>query len=220
LRWGDTVIDTGMRSVDAAEARLFGRSGLLVVHLGMQLRFYEPPEAPAARWPYREIYSFYTNSEQGGLLLRDVDRDGRADILCGNYWVQCPDSFEQPWRLFSINLFHEHPLSASARLTWYGNQLLWLESKRPDARVRLFQPPANPKELWREQALNSSVRFQFPRAVLNEGGRLLIGENNGEKSRLLEFPGARTLLSGTPIHTLLRSPFGLIAIGPERVLWL
>ena len=44
-------------------------------------------------WPYREIYSIYTPSQQTGLSMRDIDGDGRIDILCGNYWIQSPERF-------------------------------------------------------------------------------------------------------------------------------
>ena len=46
--------------------------GVLVVHRGMQLRFYEYP----VDLTYKEIYSFYSRSRQGGLLIADVDGDG------------------------------------------------------------------------------------------------------------------------------------------------
>ena len=120
-------MDTSAAAVDMREASLLGHRGLLVVHRGMQLRLYERPEGNAARWPYRELYSFYTASEQGGLLIHDVDDDGKPDLICGNYWVQSPSDFDLPWRLFAINLYHETPLAASARLAmWEGRLLLSL----------------------------------------------------------------------------------------------
>ena len=77
-------IDSQIEMHDCIGATLFGRRGLLMVQRYGQVRFYEPPaKGEAGRWPYREIYSFYTASRQGGLLLADVDGDNLADILSG-----------------------------------------------------------------------------------------------------------------------------------------
>ena len=217
LRWGDQVIDVNTQVIDALEATLFGRTGLLVVHRGMQLRFYERPQEPAKRWPYREIYSFYTAGEQGGLALHDVDGDGRLDILCGNYWVQSPPEFDLPWRLFAINLFNEHPQAASARLAWHQGRLLWLESKRPQARAFWFTPPVDPKQLWEGTPVALSRPLNYPRALLIAGGRVLVGEQNGRESACLELDQAKPLLAGEPLHTLLDTPEGVVGIGPTSV---
>ena len=217
LRWGDEVIDVNTQVTDAREAVLFGRTGLLVIHRGMQLRFYERPESPAKRWPYREIYSFYTASEQGGLILHDVDQDGRVDILCGNYWVQSPVEFELPWRLFAINLFNNHPLAASARLAWHEGRLLWLESKQPQARAFWFTPPSDPKQLWEAAPVPVDPPLHYPRALLISGGRVLVGEMNGAHSRCLDLGQPQPKLAGHPLHTLIETPDGVIGIGPTSI---
>jgi hypothetical protein len=90
--WAGHVIDTGVDTADVLAAKLFGRRGILVVHRRAQVRFYEIPHRTRDRWPMREIYSFYTPSDQGGLALADVDGDGRLDILYGNYWIRSPES--------------------------------------------------------------------------------------------------------------------------------
>lgn len=208
-------IDSGAAVIDMREMELFGRRGLMVIHRGMQLRFYERPAKPATRWPYSEIYSFYTASEQGGLLIHDVDNDSHPDIICGNYWVQSPRQFDLPWRLYAINLFHEHPLAASARLTWMNGKLLWLESKRPKARVVWFTPPPDPRELWSAEPLG--IDLNYPRAVLAHKDKVWIGENNGSNSRLIEWPSLKILRTGTPLHTVLETPDGIVGIGPNEV---
>ncbi len=208
------VIETAAAAVDLVEAELFGRTGLLVVHRGMQLRFYEPGGG-GTRWPYREIYSFYTNSEQGGLLLRDIDRDGRPDILCGNYWVQAPAVFEESWRLFAINLFHEELLSASARLLWLGGRLLWVESKQNPARASWFTPPANPRELWREEPLGWPLRT--PRGVVADSGRVWIAEAATDQPRIWEWPSGLSRPLPAPAAALLLRDGHPVIVDPEGV---
>ena len=99
--WKPVVIDDEFETHDCLEATLFGRKGVLVIQRYMQVRFYE--RSDSSPWPHREIYSIYTPSQQTGLSLRDIDGDGRVDILCGNYWIQSPDRFELPWHIFAIN---------------------------------------------------------------------------------------------------------------------
>ena len=82
------VIDDEFDTHDCMEATLFGRKGVLVIQRYMQVRFYERADKSPGR--IREIYSIYTPSQQTGLSLRDIDGDGRVDIVCGNYWIQSP----------------------------------------------------------------------------------------------------------------------------------
>lgn len=89
-KWELHLIDTGADFRDCLPATLHGQRGILVVHRKMQVRFYTVPEDSRARWPYREIYSIYTPSEQGGLLVKDVNGDGFDDILCGTTGFAAP----------------------------------------------------------------------------------------------------------------------------------
>ena len=66
-------------------------------------------ERKASAWPYREIYSIYTPSQQTGLSMRDIDGDGRIDILCGNYWIQKPGDI----RTSVAHIRHQHILGDS-----------------------------------------------------------------------------------------------------------
>ena len=184
-RFRGRLIDRGAVMFDCREAELLGHRGVLVVHRGMQVRLYEYADG---RWPYRELYSFYTASEQGGLLLKDIDRDGRTDIVCGNYWIRSPEEYELPWRLYAINLYHETENAATAKMAFRGEDLVWLESRRAPGRVVVFKrPPGDPKVLWEAQRF---AEASYPRAVVVLGsGEVVIGENNGagvSRVRMLE----------------------------------
>ena len=158
--WTRHVIDTGVDAPDMMPATLLGHRGVLLIHKRMQVRFYEIPADPTARWPYQEVYSFYSPSHQGGIRMADIDGDGLPDILAGMYWIRSPESFELPWRLFAIMLWNETPESAMLRLR-YGPlggtrpELLAAERDMHPARLAHFEKPADPRQLWIEHRIET-----------------------------------------------------------------
>ncbi|MBY0503103.1 MAG: VCBS repeat-containing protein [Bryobacteraceae bacterium] len=209
-RYRAEIIDAGAVAWDCLPATLLGHRGILIVHRGMQVRFYERKRG---RWSYQEIYSFYTASEQAGLLLRDIDHDGRPDLICGNYWIQSPARLDLPWRLFAINTLNEQPLSASARLAWAAGKLVWAESREANARLFRFTPPADPKLLWRAEALASGLAF--PQGLALDGEEVVVGENHGPASRL--WAGKLFLSGGWPTFRLHLAGGHLYQIGERGV---
>ncbi|GAB4411906.1 MAG: hypothetical protein OHK0021_20630 [Bryobacter sp.] len=167
------TIDPDLTTRECHVMNILGRRGVVVLPHGMQVRFYTIPDKLEGAWAARDIYSFYTASWQGGLLQVDVDQDGLLDLICGNYWIKSPTHFGLPWRLFAINAFHEHPLSASAQLHWDGQRLLWVESRRPKGRVIWFRPPTDPKQLWLGEAHPQSEKLDCPQ-IVQAGGELKI----------------------------------------------
>ena len=135
------MIDSEIEMHDCIEADLFGRRGVLMIQRYMQVRFYERPAQPGETWKIREIYSIYTPSQQAGLALHDVDRDGHPDIYCGNYWIRSPSAFELPWRLFAIDTYSELPLSAMLRLAKSGEDLAVSQAHLEAGRVTWFEKP-------------------------------------------------------------------------------
>ena len=137
----------------------------------IQVRFYEVPESLPRPWPSRDIYSFYSPSDQGGLLLSDVDRDGRVDILSGNYWIQCPEERDQHWRLFAIRTWSEEKLSGVVTMALadlFGTgvpNLVVSQSEMSKAWVAWFEKPADPKQLWTEHRIEGPLDLDHPRSV-------------------------------------------------------
>lgn len=172
------VVDRGVITRECYALELFGRRGIATLPHGMGVRFYEWPGEWREAWMYQEVYSFYTASWQGGLLQADVDWDGRLDLFCGNYWIRSPESRELPWRLFAINAFHEHPVSATAQLHWDGKRLLWVESRRPKGRVVWFRPPADVTQLWEPELHPQSGTLDCPQLKVVKGEPVISASKN------------------------------------------
>lgn len=195
--WRRHLIDTEADFDDCLATTIWGRRGVLVLHRRAQVRFYEIPAKADERWPYREIYSIYTPSAQGGLLRADVDADGHADIVSGNYWLQAPEKEQDSWRLFAINNWWEAPHSAMLRLALVRSLdspfpiLFAAQSSGDPARVAWFERKRDPRDLWIESKLEAvpPVRKPAALAVADFNGDmrpdLALGENAGEGSRLL-----------------------------------
>jgi hypothetical protein len=215
--WQRHVIDTGVEARDILPATLFGRKGILLIHRGAQVRFYEIPPDPNEPWVRTEIYSFYTPSLQGGLGMADVDGDGIPDILAGNDWIKAPSSFELPWHLFAIELWNEEPLSALLReklvdLFGTGAQnLVAVQRAVPRARLAWFEKPPDPKQLWIEYRLEGAFALNQPNSLQIadfDGGRLdLLVAESGGAGRLIIFHNAgegrfepRVVTSGEPVN--------------------
>ncbi len=226
--WKPRLIASEIETPDLLPVVLFGRRGLLLVQKYVQVRFYEVPAKAVGPWPVRDIYSFYTPSLEAGLLMSDVDADGRPDILCGNYWIRSPEKFELPWRLFAINTYNESPVSATLRLAMADGRLVVSQGEMSGARLAVFEKPADPKQQWMERRLEGDLRLEKPRALatgdFDGDGHvdIVAGENGGANSRLLLFASAngftpREIGRGGPMHTAFATDGGVLTVGPASI---
>jgi len=212
------VIDDEFDTHDCIEATLFGRKGVLVIQRHMQVRFYE--RGAKSPWPFREIYSIYTPSMQTGLLLRDIDRDGRLDIVCGNYWIQSPERFDLAWHIFAINTRFEEQRSATLTHAFLGDDLFAAQAHMADARAALFRRTEDTKLLWTEKRIDIPLHRVHAVAVVDK--TLFVAENNGATSRTFVVRGGvpMKILDGVDTLKFVDVKRGVLSVGPsELVLW-
>ena len=161
---GEEIVEAATGFADCLPATLYGKPGVLLLHLFSQVRFYEEPRRAGEPWPYRELYSIYTASEQGALEPADIDGDGRMDLFVGNYAMLNPGEEGLPWRLHAINLWHETKRAAHARIAVIDpHAIVWAESEASPGRVARFDFTGDFRQLWRETRLPGE--FRYPRGV-------------------------------------------------------
>ncbi len=210
--WTGKTVEPETEFADCLPFTLAGRRGVVMTHLFSQARFYLFPH-----FEYKELYSIYTASEQGGLLAHDVDGDGLADLFLGNYWMRNPGRLDVAWRLFAVNAFHDTPQAARAALElWQGRTLFWAESRARQARIAAFTPPADVRQLWIEHRF---APLDQPRALLARREGVLIGHAGGVVLESPEGDGwKRTeIAAGFPVLKLFAVRDEVWAVTPADV---
>lgn len=208
--WQEKVVESETDFHDCLPFTLAGRRGVLLPHFYSQLRFYLFPG-----FDYKEIYSIYTASRQGGLAVHDVDHDGLPDLFLGNYWVRNPGKLDVDWRLYAINIFHETPTAALAAFgPWKDDWLFWAETTGHPGRIVAYQPPPDRKQLWIEHRLEP---LDEPRAVLVHPDGVFIGYSGGVVLETLH--GAEwqrtSVAAGFRVLQLFADHGRVIALTPE-----
>jgi len=208
------VIDTGVDTRDAIAADLLGHHGVLLIHKRQQVRFYDFPSPMKDSWTETELYTIYTPSTEGGLVVADIDGDGLPDLLCGNYWMKSPTAFELPWREFAIDTWNEQEGSAMLRLAWSDPIRVAAQRDMQPARIAWFERPADPRQLW---TVHDLLTLQGAGGVLFAGNDLILLERH-PPGRVLRY--RKTQGGFSPGKELIRTnnAVGLAGLPNGRVL--
>lgn len=207
-------IDDGVETGEIVPVELHGRRGVILIHKGQQVRFYELPSGAMT-----ELYSFYSPSLQSGLLVRDIDRDGRVDIIAGNYWMRNPESFDLHWRLFAIRTWSEERLSANSVFAMPDDETLWVaQSGMSNARLARFRRPPRVTDQWIEERMEGSLVLDHPAGLVAWGTGVVVGEREGKGRVMLIGVGRPRVLAETRGVVLLHALRGgrLLVVDRER----
>jgi len=198
------VLDHGIDMHNCIVATVLGRRGVLITQRGMQVRFYAFPD-----FQYTEVYSFYSASYQAGLVLADIAGDNRPDMLCGNYWIRSPASWDLPWHDFAIELYNQQHDSAKLTLALQQDgAVIVAQGHLANGRVARFRPPPNREKLWIEEDVRV---LHYPHALAPG----LVAENNGPHSRV--FIDGRESTETDGVHTAFKTQFGYVLVGADKV---
>jgi hypothetical protein len=211
------VVDTGVDTRDVIAADLLGHHGVLLIHKRQQVRFYDWPSPMKDKWSETELYTIYTPSTEGGLVLADIDGDGLPDLLCGNYWMKSPTRFELPWREFAIDTWNEEEGSAMLKLAWSSPVRVAAQRDMQPSRAAWFARAEDPKQLWTAHDLLPGQPLSGVSGALFIEKDLLISERNSP-GRVLFF--RRTRDGFAPGKELIRTnkAIGMAALSGRRVL--
>ena len=129
--------------------------GVLVLLDRRQLVWFQIPADPRAPWPRRTIATF-PGLQQSGMAIGEIAGRGRADVVCGQFWLECPaDPAREPWALHRFGDWQDGgwggmlkhglaDLDGDGRL-----EIVAAEAEIPDARLGVFRRvPGKPEGLW------------------------------------------------------------------------
>lgn len=158
-------------------------NGVVAVTARKRLTWYQVPEDPANPWKeYRiaDLPALGADHAQSGLVLGDIAGNGRQDIVCGNFWLECPsDPSKEAWRVHRYSNWDKRTTPMFPGVpAWVENErfggmnqlglgdmngdgmqdIIATDAEIPDARLGIFiRDPDNPDSLWEETILDTSL---------------------------------------------------------------
>jgi len=166
----------GLHDIMPFEAKISGKmvQGVVVLANRNILYWYEIPDDFAQPWKEHKIADlkkYGAECAQSGLVTGDIAGNGRQDIVCGNFWAECPadptvDSWEihrySNWDIRTTPVFPGVPTWVNDTRFGGMNQLdlgdmnsdgmvdiVATDAEIPEARVGVFCRDMNdPRSLW------------------------------------------------------------------------
>lgn len=158
-------------------------NGVVAVTSRKRITWYQVPGNPSEPWKeYRiaDLASHGADHAQSGLVLGDIAGHGRQDIVCGNYWLECPqDPSKEPWKVYRYSNWDNRTTPMFPGMpAWVGNErfggmnqldlgdmdgdgipeIIATDAEIPDARLGIFKRNADSLSgLWKETIIDTSL---------------------------------------------------------------
>jgi len=200
--------EEGFHDIMPFEMKVPGKTvrGVVIVVNRKSLYWYEIPEDYYQPWNQHLIADMSTYGAefaQSGLVAGDIAGKGRQDIVCGNFWAECPaDPTTDLWQLHRYSEWDRKIIrSVSGVPDWVNeerfggmNQLdlgdmdgdgmvdiIATDAEIPDGRVGIFcRNMVNSSDLWKETIIDTGIYCPHSLVVtdINNDSRpdIIVGE--------------------------------------------
>lgn len=140
---------------------IFGRKNLM---------WFEIPKDPTKEWKTHKIATF-TEGRHSGIGITDLTGNGKNDIICGMYWLECPDDpRKSEWKKHRYAEWDKNDWGGMTKIAIGDldgdgfNEICVTEAEIPDARMAIFKPGKNPNEYWDFKIIDND--FYAPHSLI------------------------------------------------------
>jgi len=200
--------EEGIHDIMPVEIRTSKKNlrGVAVVVNRKHINWYQIPDDATQPWTEHMIADLGEHGAkcaQSGLVPGDISGNGRQDLVCGNFWMECPaDPTSGTWR---VRRYSNWDRRATPKLPgvpeWVSNEhfggmnqldlgdmnsdgnldIVSADAEIPEARVGIFcQDKSNPDGLWNETIVDTNIYCPHSLAVTDVNADnlpdILVGE--------------------------------------------
>ncbi len=177
--------EKGFHDIMPFETRVSGSvvRGVAVVASRKRLFWYQIPDDPTQLWIEHKIADLTRHEAehaQSGLAAGDITANGCQDLVCGNFWAECPENpLTGKWIINRYSNWDRKRIPAYPGVPeWVMNErfggmnqldlgdldgdgkidIVASEAEIPDARLGVFcRDKGNPRTLWKETVIDTSI---------------------------------------------------------------
>jgi hypothetical protein len=177
--------EKGFHDIMPFEAQISGDlvKGVAIVVSRKRLYWYQIPDDITQPWKEQIIADLNNNGAkfaQSGLILGDIAGQGRPDLVCGNFWAECPsDPINDSWQVHRYSNWDQRTTPELPGVpAWVKNEhfggmnqldlgdmngdgnldIVVAEAEIPGARIGIFcRDLSNPQDLWKETIIDTAI---------------------------------------------------------------